>query len=88
MDDISVEIHLGAVTAGRSRMAFSLKLNNAGAGSVWIYASDSDGIRSGTLFILNESEYNELKAMVAKTEKTIQELRQSGKMREMKALFA
>jgi hypothetical protein len=65
MDEISVEIHLGAVKTVRgSKMAFSLRLNSAGVGSLWIYASDSDGRRSGTLFVMNESEYEELKTIV------------------------
>ncbi|HEY1760411.1 MAG TPA: hypothetical protein VGG72_33865 [Bryobacteraceae bacterium] len=83
MEEISIELHLGAVKSRGSSLRFSLRLNNAGIGSLWIYASDSDGRRSGTLFVMDESEYNELKAMVAKTDQMIQDLRQSGRMREM-----
>lgn len=88
MENISIEIHLGAVRASGSTMRFSLRLNGNGTGGLQIYASSSDGRRAGTFFSMNEAEYNELKSLVAKTEQTIQDLRRSGKMREMRGLLA
>jgi hypothetical protein len=88
MDDISVEINLGSVRSTGSELSFKLKLNNTGAGYLQIYASSSDGRRTGTIFFLDESEYNQLKAIIAKTEQKIQELRQSGGMRQMKKFLA
>jgi hypothetical protein len=87
MEDITIEVNLGSVISiGGSQLTFSLKIKKSGTGFLQIYARDSDGRRSGTILFLNELEYNELKTIMNKTEQTIQELRQSGRMHEMKFL--
>jgi hypothetical protein len=87
MEDITIEVNLGSViTTGGSQLTFSLKIKNSGTGFLQIYARDSDGRRSGTVLFLNEIEYNELKKIMNRTEQTIQDLRQSGRMNQMKFL--
>jgi hypothetical protein len=55
-------------------------------GYLQTYARFSDGRTAGTALFMNESEYNELKAIMARTDEMIRDLRQSGRMREMKFL--
>lgn len=82
MDDVTVEVHLGS---GRNRpgktLKFSLQIENDGIGRFYIYASDADGRRSGTLLSLDDAGYEQLKELMSKTERTIQELRQSGRIK-------
>ena len=83
MDNVTVEVHLGEVRSLGSRLKFSLKLGSDGNGQLEIYASDSDGRRSGTLLWLDETGYEELKQMMGRTELTISELRVSGRLRKL-----
>lgn len=88
MEDITIELHLGSVrTFGGAELKFSLKIKRSGTGFLQVYAWDrTDRRKSGNVMFLNESEYNQLKAIITTIDQTILDLRQSGRMKEMRFL--
>lgn len=86
MDDASMEVSLGSVQSLCGKLSFSFVVRSSGDAHLQIYGSDpSDGRKSGILLTLNESEYQKLKALIEKTDQTIEKLRVAGQMRTMLA---
>jgi hypothetical protein len=84
MDDMSLQVNLGAVDSVCSRLEFSFVVRNNGDAHLQVYASDTcDRRKSGVLLLLNEAEYRNLKALIEKTDQTIDKLRTAGQMRRM-----
>ncbi len=83
MDDVSVQVNLGSVSSLCGKLSFSFVVRNNGGAHVQIYGSDpSDGRKSGVLLLLDESQYQQLKTIISKTDETIEKLRASGQVKE------
>jgi hypothetical protein len=86
MEDASIEVKLGSVQSLCGKLSFAFIVRNSGDAHLQIYGSDpSDGRKAGILLTLNEGEYQKLKEMIEKTDRTIERLRDAGQMRTMLA---
>lgn len=84
MDDASLKMNLGSVESICGKLSFSFIVRNNGAGYLQIYGSDpSDGRKAGVLLTLDAAEYQELKALIQRTDQTIEKLTASGQMCKM-----
>jgi hypothetical protein len=84
MDDASLQVNLGAVQSLCGKLSFSFIVRNNGNAYLQIYCSDpSDGRKAGVLLTLDEAGYQQLKALIEKTDRTIDKLRAAGQMRGM-----
>jgi hypothetical protein len=86
MDDMSLEVNIGSVTSTVGQLRFKFVVHNSGAAHLQIYAADPTDMRkSGVLLTLDETQYNQLKALIARTDQTIEKLRAAGQMKTMLA---
>jgi hypothetical protein len=84
MDDASLQVNLGSVQSLCGKLSFSFVVRNNGDAHLQIYGSDpSDGRKSGVLVTLDGAEYEKLKALIQKTDQTIDKLRAAGQMSRM-----
>ena len=84
MNDMSLEINIGSVKSTVGQLRFKFVVHNSGAAHLQIYASDPTDMRkSGVLLTLDETQYNELKSIITRTDQTIEKLQMSGQMKSM-----
>jgi len=82
MNDVSLQVNLGAVTSMFGKLTFSFVVHNSGSAHVQIYASDPTDLRkSGVLLTLDEAGYRELRTLLNRTDETIEKLRTAGQVR-------
>lgn len=83
--DARMQIQMGEVRSGDSRIKVWIDLEGNGRGHVVVYADEPDDRRkSGTLLFLNLENYNALRRVFRKTDETIKELSQSKKLNDLK----
>jgi hypothetical protein len=81
--DMSLEVNLGNVSDSSNRMSFSFKVHGSGAAHVRIYTYDTTNLRKTGIFVtLDQEGYEQLKAIVAKTDSTIQRLQSAGRIQD------
>lgn len=88
MDDMTLEVKIGSVESGIGKLSFTLVIRNSRNGYLRIYASDPSDLRkSGVMLSLDASEYAELKELLDRTDRTIDDMRRSGQMDLMKVQY-
>jgi translation elongation factor EF-Tu-like GTPase len=72
MDNVSLQVNVGAVESIRGTLKFSLVVQSDGATSVHIFAFDpTDGRKTGVLLTLDEGQYRHLKDLISDTDEAI-----------------
>ena len=90
MDDASLQIDLGTVQSGRrGSLSFSYIVRNNGDANLQIYCCDPSDLRkSGVLLTLGTIQYQQLKAIIEKTDQVIDRLRRGTPLRDGDAVVA
>jgi hypothetical protein len=86
LGETSLQVNLGAVQSLCGKLSFSFVVRDNGDAYLQIFGSDpSDGRKAGVLVTLDGAEYEKLKALIEKTDQTIEKLRAAGQIRRMQA---
>lgn len=80
--DVSAKIDLGKIHSKNGYLSLSLTVDAEGAGKLFLYIEEQ-GKRSGQIMSLNLDDYNQLRAIIKKTDETLTTLGKTGKLKKL-----
>lgn len=84
MDDMSLEVNIGSIASLVGELRFKFVVHSSGDAHLQIYAADPTDLRkAGVLLMLDERQYEELKALITRTDQAIERMRSAGQMKQM-----
>jgi len=81
MDDMSLQINLGAIRSFSGELKFEFVVHSSGDAYIQVFAHDpTDRRKSWTMLTLEEKQYQELKNIIEKTDQTIEKMQAAGQV--------
>ena len=87
MEDMSLTVNIGSLGTPYDQIRFELYVDAGGAAHLKLIASDPSSSRKLPIVLrLDQEGYNQLKALIDRTDQTIATLNSSGQMKQMAIL--